>query len=402
MNKEIFNRIVLTVALITTACISSSAWAQGKGGGKGNGGGGSGGGSSAEYTFVTLDDRAGYVRSWIGDLGKIGTDWFCVGNLDEASGDQAVVWQVSPDGSNYTVTTHYLADGEFATGINSLGECVGYGSTVDPIEQVSVRVGYYWSSHSANPLALPPLTGDNETAAHGINAAGIIVGRSTYRYFAGSEVVNEDTAVAWRAFVVQSGLEIRGPFVLGVQPGPYSARDALAVNDCDQAGIAQAVGATELGPTDWQLQCLANGDVAVLSGPNPLVAPDDQGWGTANAINNNGDSCGTSIPHRAFRRLADGTTELLSTKPRSAISRGHDINDNRQVVGLVEDHNKSIQYGALWEADGARVDLNKKLGSHTDWQHINFALAIDSEGNIAGSGRLIEVGESRALLMIKN
>jgi hypothetical protein len=387
-------RFVLGFA--ATLIIASPSFAQGKGGGNGGGGG-----SSPEYTVVDLDNRPGLVSSWVTDVTKIGGNWFCAGRLTETAGDQAVIWEVIASGSGYAVDTHNLTGGEFAAGINELGECVGSGgSTFDPVEQVWVYSGLYWSSLTANPLVLAPLAGDDETDASGINADGVIVGRSTRRYFDGSEIVEDQTAVAWRAVIGQSGIEIRGPFVLGPQPNTYSARDARAVNDCDAAGIAQAVGITELGPVAWEVQCLTNGDLAVLSGPDSLVPAGTEVHGSAEGINNNGDACGRNIG-QGFRRLADGTLEPLAT-PRNAFSEAAGINGSRQVVGQVRDPRKGT-YGVLWQADGSRVDLNKYLGRNSPWHRIWWGTTIDSEGTIGGTGSLDSGGnESRALLMIKN
>lgn len=371
----------LFFGLLATIIVASPALAQGKKGGNGGGGGG----SSPEYTIVTLDNRPGLPHSWVGDVTKIGGDWFCAGMRTETEGDQAVIWEVAASGSSYTVTTHNLTDGEFAAAINQLGESVGN----------SGSNGLYWSSLTANPLILPPLAGDNESYVSGINVDGVIVGRSTFNYLDG-----EDTAVAWRAVLGQSGIEIRGPFVLGPQPGTYSAREARSVNDCDAAGIAQAVGITESGPVIWELECLADGDIAVLSGPDPLVPPGIEVHGDAESINNNGDSCGRNIG-QGFRSNADGTFELLST-PRNAVSYAAGINDNRQVVGQVWDPRKGT-YGVIWEADGSRVDLNKYLGRNSPWHRIWYGTTIDSEGTIGGTGALDSSGnDTRALLMIRN
>ncbi len=153
----------LVVALTVAWC--PCAMAQGKGGGKDKGG------DSAEYTIVTLDERPGDHPGWVRDVVKIGDDWYCPGLMDEKVGNQivdswAVVWQVSPSGSSYTVTTHELAAGDFAAAMNEWGEIIGSNGFS----------GLYWSSLTATPLVLPPLASGSVTEPYGINADGVIVG----------------------------------------------------------------------------------------------------------------------------------------------------------------------------------------------------------------------------------
>ena len=81
---------VTLFGLFVAIAVASPAFAQGNGNGKGNGGGG-----SAEYRFVTLDERAGYVTSWVNHLTKIGSDWFCAGQIDQSGQELAVIWRVS-------------------------------------------------------------------------------------------------------------------------------------------------------------------------------------------------------------------------------------------------------------------------------------------------------------------
>ncbi len=364
----------LVVALTVAWC--PCAMAQGKGGGKGKGG------DSAEYTIVTLDERPGDHPGWVRDVVKIGDDWYCPGLMDEKVGNQivdswAVVWQVSPSGSSYTVTTHELAAGDFAAAMNEWGEIIGSNGFS----------GLYWSSLTATPLVLPPLASGSVTEPYGINADGVIVGES------------DNFPVAWRATAGGVGQ----PLVLASEPGRVDA-----VNDCNESGVAQAVGSVDgLGVVSWELQ-LSNGGLVVVSGPHPMGSGLLQVFG----INNFGDSCGRAWGldprqqhSQAYRQYAlpDGTIEPLST-PRTARSRPSDINDNRQVVGTVETFGAHrTLYGALWEADGKRVDLNKHLPRNTAWHLIWYATAIDSEGTIAAVGGLDMAGTiaQRAMLMIK-
>ena len=358
--------------------------------------------SKSGYTTVTLDDRSGAVRSWVNDAREANDTVLCVGNLD---GDTAVLWEVTPNGSDFTVATHYLANGEFADSINANEEIVGYGSTFDASTQLWLNMGLYWPDRGSTPLVLPAIDGDNETVASGINAAGVIVGRSAFKYAAYDEddavedIFEEQTAVAWRAVVVDNVLTVKGPYVLGPQPGVYSAGYARDINECNANGVAQAVGITEDGPVGWNVQCEQDGSLTVLTGPISLVPQDLTGWGSASGINNNGDACGIAIGAVAFRTLADGTFEELPT-PRNAFSEAKDINDSGQAVGHVIDPRKG-EYGALWKTDGSRVDLNSVLGRSSSWRRIWWATSITPNGIISATGALDADGENgRALLMM--
>ena len=355
---------------------------------------------SASCALVTLDDRDGSVRGNVTDLKIVNGIITCVGFVGETDGDQAVVWQVAPSESGYDVTTSYLAEGEFAAAINADGEVVGECRAFDADTQLWLFRGLYWPSAGEASRALGPLPGDNETQPLGINAAGVIVGRSTYKYATyddnGSvtDVFEEPTAVGWRTDVMDDNGDLV-PFVLGNASGNFSA--AHDVNECDGAGVAQVVGITEDGPAMWVVDCLT----LASTGPARLVPENMTASGPAEGINNAGDACGRN-GSLAFRSLADGTYQNLSV-PRGATSTANDINNQRLVVGRVwEWTNKgglSKTYGAMWQADGTRVDLNTFLGNSA-WRYIHEGMAIDASGIIAAKGALNADGESCALLMI--
>src|SRR3990172_2663273 len=95
-----------------------------------------------------------------------------------------------------------------------------------------------------------------------INAAGVIVGRSSKKWAAYDPdpppgqprltVFEANTAVAWRVV----GAEIQGPFVLG-PPSPPVDGAADDINECDTEGFAQVVGHTTAGPVGWGVDCLS-------------------------------------------------------------------------------------------------------------------------------------------------
>jgi hypothetical protein len=357
--------------------------------------------SSNGYATVTLDNRVGNVQSWPNDVRESNDAIVCVGSLDqEGVGRTAILWRVTPSGSGYNVETHTLVDGEVATAINSQEEVVGESSVYDEASQLWLNVGLYWSDYTANPFVLPALEGDNETSATGLNAAGVIVGSSAFKYATYypdgtvKEVFEASTAVAWRVVVVAGSTTIKGPYALGPQWG--GARD---INECNAGDIAQVVGNTDNGPGGWDVRCELDGSLTVLAGPYSLVPQDREGWGWASGINNNGEACGKAVGAVAFRTMSDGSFAELST-PRRGFSGARDINDAGQVVGQVIDPRKG-EYGAMWNTDGSRIDLNSLLGRSSNWRRIWRATSITSNGIISATGALDTDGENgRALLMI--
>ena len=396
MNTSVRTAALLVAGVVVAGAGPHPAWA----------GKPSGGGSSGGYTLVTLDNRPELAFSWLNDVREVSGSFLCVGNLDGVGGEQAVVWQVTPNGSTYTVTTHYLADGQFADAINAEGEVVGHRSDIDavfdPENVLWLDTGLYWPDRMSSPLSLSPLDGDNGTQAAGINAAGVIVGRSSKKWATYNPapppgqpkltVFEEVTAVAWRVV----GTEIQGPFVLG-PPSPPVEGAAYGINECDTDGVAQVVGNTTAGPVLWEVDCLS--PTLASTGPVQLVPPSKTSHGAALAINDAGDACGHNTA-LAFRSLAGGVFQELST-PRGASSKALDINDSRRIVGQVIDPAKGT-FAALWQADGSRIDLNSFLGRTSDWERIWWGTSITANGAIGaiGAKKGTAGNESRALLMI--
>jgi hypothetical protein len=370
---------------------------------KGPGGGGGGGGG---YALVTLDNREGLVLSWVNDVREANGSFVCVGYQMEQDGDKAVAWQVTPSGSGFTVTPHYLDNGWFADAINVHGQIVGDRADIDQVfgppeaeEPLWLRTGLYWPDRDSPPLSLPPLAGDNGTEAAGINAAGVIVGRSSNKWATYNPnplpgepkltIFGESTVVAWRVV----GSEIEGPFALGSP----SAGAAYDINECDADGFAQVAGNTTAGAVLWEVDCLS--PTLASTGPVSLVPPNKTAHGAARAINDAGDACGDNTA-LAFRYPAGGVFQELST-PRNAYSEARDINDSRQVVGQVFEPGKGT-FAALWQTDGSRVYLYRFLGRTSDWERIWWGTSITANGTIGAVGAKKGTGgnDSRALLMI--
>ena len=393
MNSVRFG-IVSVAAFATLATLLLLAWAQPALAGKPGG-----------YTMVALDARPGYARSIVHDIKVINGTIMCVGLLDEAEGNKAVFWEVATSGSSYDVTTHYLAGGDYAIAMNTSGEAVGACNTFDPLKQLSLIKGLCWTDSGQSPLELAPLNGDTATEPRGINAEGVIVGRSICKYATYDEdgnvdqVFEESRAAAWRIDDVNENGELV-PVDLSNGSGLFSAaHDINDCDDCDDAKLAQVVGHDEAaaGAVTWVIDCASD----PMDSTEPVLLVYHATWHAC--INELGDVGGRrySLP---FRRLADGTFEELSV-PRRATGEARDINDQRQVVGQVMQWNPSGgfsgSFGAMWQADGKLVDLDKLLG-RSDWRHIHRGNAITSGGIIAAAGLLNADGESRALLMIPN
>ena len=219
MNTSMRIATLLVAGAVVVAANPHPAWA----------GKPSGGGSSGGYTFVALDARPGLAFSWVSEVKEtVNGSFLCVGRMSEAGLDQAVVWEVVPGSSGYSVTTHFLINGQYAVAFNSHGAIVGYGYGPD------TSTGLYWHDHTSQPLLLPPLVGDNATEALGINAAGVIVGQSSGE--------DSSTAVAWRVSWSTASPKFRDPLRWvrhpRRRPGGHSTSTNVTRTDSPKSPVA--------------------------------------------------------------------------------------------------------------------------------------------------------------------
>jgi hypothetical protein len=260
--------------------------------------------------------------------------------------------------------------------------------------------GLYWSSPSASPIVLPPLTGDNVSWAAGINDAGMVIGESAY--VAGDDYLS--LPVVWRVYVDDNQmLQVDGPKAL--PPMNSVSHGAWNINEV-VAGAAQVAGESDSEAVIWTIRLNADGTLAEPEPPigvGTLPEPDSY-WSEARGINNAGDVCGQSgiLP---FVSPAGQDPLPLPVPRRTLNGEALDMNDLGEIVGSVRVQQKGnfvgpgTEYAYLWKA-GAAIDLSQQISTDSGWQRLSTARVINNAGVIGGSGIFDE--EFRGCILIPN
>ncbi len=292
--------------------------------------------------------------------------------LKYANGDQEAIHLDIASGS-YTT----LPGSVWATGVNKWNEVVGS-------DNVS---GLFWSSPTASPIALAPLSGDLTSWAEGINDDGIVIGAS--------ESVDEDgnyvaLPVVWRVFLDNDDAwRVDGPKAL-----PPLQTVAWWVYDINEVvhGVAQVVGESDGEAVIWTVALNADGTLGSPGFPvaaGTLPAPDSY-WSSGYGINNFCDACGQSgtLP---FVAPAGQPPQPLTVPRNTFTGQARDINDAGEIVGSADlqlKGNKSPpgkEFAFLWK-DGERTDLTGQIPSNSGWDRLRRASVINNSGVVGGAG----------------
>lgn len=337
-------------------------------------GGGGGGGTDKNATAYTiipfLPPGPASTASFVNGLNEQGQ---AVGTVEYPDGElKAVHFDIASD-----VYTE-LQDGENAYGVNKLNQTVG---TIGG----DLSLAAFWSTPSASPVVLPPLSGDVESVATAINDSGVIVGSSV-----GSAGWS---AVAWRAVIGADGVaQVNGPLLLSaLGDNGATANDVNEVVD----GTVQVVGTDEGGNSGmeavlWTISVNENGTLGGSSAPVSLGTLQlfNPTRSEATGVNNFGAVSGGSDLY-PFVANPGMTVEALKV-PRQFVSGfASDINDAGDCVGFIELWSNAYQIGIdhayLWR-NGDPVDLEKLIDSRSGWQWLAHANRINNGGLIAGEG----------------
>ena len=275
------------------------------------------------------------------DLDPLSEEWSCTAFLPTVTGHicRGFMWE----GGVMTPLPTFGGNQGFATGINSLGQIVGWAET--PIQdptchtpQVLPFRAAMWQPKAGTMQELPPFPGDSTSAATAINQRGQAVG-------------------------------ISGECDLAV--GRFSARHALLWENGNVTDIGN------LGGTSWHTPMAINeqGDVVGFSNPP-------------------GDPNGEFLVH-AFLWTRQGGMRDLGRLPGDATSQALSINSRRQVVGLSTSPT-GVNRAFLWQ-DGVMMKLNDLAGARFADSLVS-AQAINDAGQI--TGRVFDKSTGRTMVFV--
>lgn len=282
------------------------------------------------YTAINLGVPVSSFAAAINDNGQI-VGWFCppteisCSSLDPSETSNGLHAFLYSGGTITDLGTLPGASGSEATGINDIGQIVGYSHTANGNEHA-----FLYSAETMTDLGT--LAGGFNSYAMGINSAGQVVGKAD----TGSGAVH--------AFLYGGGTMMD----LGTLPGGATS-SATAINK-----LGQIVGYSTTASGVEHAFLLSGGSIADL-GTLP------GGASLATGINDSGVIVGDSLTAagnlHAFQYSAGSLTDL-GTLPGASTSFATGINDNGQVVG----YSGTINEDAFLYGGGIMTNLDPLVG----------------------------------------
>lgn len=251
-----------------------------------------------------------------------------------------------------------------ATAVNDSGIVVGISHTSDG--------SYYWSQQpnptqatiwtGSTATSLTTLSGYDSSAASGINASGIVVGRSYANNNASQSTQRFGINTASQASMWQNNVVIALPNLIGT-----TGSSAGAINN-----MAQIVGTSYKSNGDLAATMWTDGSATALGNLTGYTQS------AANDINNTGTVVGYTLANDG-KSIAtawhDGVATALVDVGSTDSSQASAINDGGWIVG------KSTGGATLW-ADGRAINLNSFLTP----AQINAGLSLDIATDINNQG----------------
>jgi len=373
--------IGLCLSIVLTGLLTAEAVAQkpGKGGG--------GGGTSAGYDLFRLTPPGSVAGS--------------VEALHCNDSANVVGWYNDADGRRNGFFYNHAARSYTALGLLVQAEGLNHANAIVGEDQLQ-GVGLYWSSPTASPISLPPLSIHTHSTARAINGGGVIVGVSfTVNPTAEWIELGTQSLVAWH---VSSAGVVTGPVELPFLEGDWAGR----VMDVSEfvAGVASVVGSsgdTAAGPdavplpVAWSLVLTTTG-IEVFG---PTLVEGNYDVGDANGVNAAGTLVGAAgVPTgQAFLKAVSQPMQLLPMLTNAVSGFARSINDSGSSVGMQNvqpRRNSTLQRTAvLWPTASSVVDLNTQV-SLASGEHLHQASDINTRGDI-----LARNNQSSPCLLIK-
>lgn len=343
-----------------------------------------------EYEDVTWECYAFDINKWSDVVGHVEDE-----DPNTPSGTRAAYWDGGGSGLSLlkggVIADETSVEGTGAKGINDAGEIVGYGK-----DSNGYNIGLYWANAEAEPLPLPPLSGDLRSYAKAINNQGVVCGFS-----AGVEGWQ---AVAWRINWTGNQAGVSGPIELATPDGSLSLVGGISNND--ENGYAQIVGHFSEAPhvadptaaVAWTVESLPDGTLTLVD-----TRTVENGAVKALGVNDGGTICGEAgWPTQAVVWIGDESWPLHLAQARDIVDGSTmDINNNGTIVGCGSSGMIDDEAVAWPSVDGKMVRLNKFVGRKSPFIFLVEASAVNDLGEIVGFG-FTEVGGSahRAFLAI--
>ena len=264
-----------TVALtLTLLCFTPAHAAPPDNPGGGNGGGGGGGGGTSYEVIVLAPLGTDTYSSTVGDLNEEGE---LVGSYEDDK-DVPIAFYYDAVLDEYTT----LIGGTIALGINDDGNIVG--------GDWDAGQAMYWHTSAALPVTLSPLAGDIEAFASDINDDRMACGRSFDDAYL-------SCGVAWR---IDEAGDPDEPIALPPLPGDNMSL-AFDIAEVGTDGTALITGYSGIKDQQfasetavvWTVGLDGNNALKLLAGPVGLGTLSG-GYSLGYAVNNSGDVCGES------------------------------------------------------------------------------------------------------------
>ena len=358
--------ILLTLILGCTAV----AHAAKPGGGKNE--------SGPEYEIFRLSqvaDNSLYVNAQARDINDSS---LIVGQVNDPVTDDYLpaCWTVDDSGASALLILPSELEA-VAVALNDNDEIVGSGQTAN-----GAWVAQYWLNPLALPLSLPPLPGDSESDAFGLNNDGVVCGISYQQLYdeLGEPTHRAQTAVAWR---VVSDPDSGVPVVSGPIALPSDGESfARAINDSDANGLAEIVGDfANYTAGVWTVH--SDGEGTLSANPNPeILAADAEAY----SINEDGAVCGW---HGDAIVWGGSASTTLDRDRYTVGATPFDINDLSVVVGRARYESRRRQglRAVVWESvDAPILFLDNFLGKNSSFLSLQSAYAVNNSGRIVGLG----------------